>query len=418
MTHLREILRNSLSLLHRRAVAPEPVPPLLRPAEREQAATLLHIACPETSAEDARREAHVAAGQALARQERWKALSAAITAAETAGQATDSAMPVAELLAYGARADVVLAADHALLHGRPAPGAPLLDGIEALEHVLADHPGDSVIAAIVAQAHMDIAWCWRGTAPEAGTAARNRAAFAAHFDRAADILAPFQEAAMRSPLVAATRCALLGAAGADARAIADGYAALTLLNPANPRPLRAMGNHLLPRWYGSYDALELEARRTCARLLDTWGSGGYTWVMFDAISHDDQACANLDLPFFAEGLRDILARVTDPYTVNLLAAYCANATSGTQEGCARAQHHRTQIASFARWIVRDHLTEIHPLIWAHAAQGFDNNLRIRSARRFAAAGRADAIRLITRLFDPEIAAGQRVVFTDTPPLTS
>ena len=41
------------------------------------------------------------------------------------------------------------------------------------------------------------------------------------------------------------------------------------------------------------------------------------------------------------------------------------------------------------------------MLWAHAARGFDNNLRVRSARRFAA--RADeAMRIITGLFQREM----------------
>jgi hypothetical protein len=137
--------------------------------------------------------------------------------------------------------------------------------------------------------------------------------------------------------------------------------------------------------------------------------------MFDAISFDDEACANLDLPFFIEGMRDILERAEDAYTVNLLAAYCANALGQAFSGNDVADQNRAQIADCARWIVREHLTELHPMIWAHAARGFDNNLRINSPSRFAASGRADAMRIITGLFSREIAAGQKVVFTEAGP---
>ena len=188
------------------------------------------------------------------------------------------------------------------------------------------------------------------------------------------------------------------------------------LNPANPRPMRALGNHLLPRWFGSYAELELEARRTASRTMDVWGAGGYTWVMFDAIALDDEACANLDLDFFIEGLRDILKRRPDPYVVNLLAAFCANAIGQAFSGNDEADANRAQIADCARWIVREHLTELHPMIWAHAAQGFDNNLRVHSPDRFAASGLEDATRIITGFFSREIASGKRIVFTDDGPV--
>jgi hypothetical protein len=379
------------------------------------ACDMLEITCPDPTAEDSRREEHIQTAQKLARQERWNRLSAIIRDADQSRAMTPGAMPVADLMAYGARADVVLAVEHAMLGGTPDAGAPLLEGIEALEHILADAPDDYVIAAIVAQAHMDIGWAWRGTGWDVEVPTRNREAFAAHFDRAGDILAGFCNKGLRSPLLAAACCALLGGIRSDHRRVADRYEALIDLNPANPRPMRAMGNHLLPRWYGSYQELELEARRTAARTIDVWGAGAYTWVMFDAISCDDEACANLDLNFFIEGMQDILERTNDPYVANLLAAFCANAIGQAFSGNDEADQNRARIAECAHWIVRDHLTELHPMIWAHAAQGFDNNLRVHSPERFAATGREDAMRIISNLFSREIAAGKRIVFTDEGP---
>jgi hypothetical protein len=58
------------------------------------------------------------------------------------------------------------------------------------------------------------------------------------------------------------------------------------------------------------------------------------------------------------------------------------------------------------------------MIWAHAAQGFANNLRVSSASRFAAAGQDDALRIIAALFKREIADGKRIVFTDEGPIAT
>ncbi|APE45338.1 hypothetical protein BOO69_06360 [Sulfitobacter alexandrii] len=376
---------------------------------------MLSIACPDPTAEDNVRDHYLQRGQRMVRQEDWDALSDMIREADSQRQLTPGFMPVAELLAYGARSDVILAAEHALLDGKPAKDAPLLAGIEALEHVLAERSDDHVIGAIVAQAHMDIGWAWRGTGWDAEVPQRNRAAFAAHFDRARDIVDDYKDRKKDSPLLAGTGCALLANAAQGEHRVADHYETLIDLNPANPRSMRALGNHLLPRWFGSYGELELEARRTAARTESLWGAGGYTWVQFDAIACDDQACANLDVDFFIEGLHDILERRPNAYTANLLAAYCANSVGQAFSGNDQADQNRVHIAECAHDIVRDHLTELHPMIWAHAAQGFDNNLRVRSPARFAASGREDAMRIITSLFSREIAAGHRIVFTETGP---
>lgn len=375
----------------------------------------LSIPCPDPTAEEQARDLHHNRGLRLARQENWEELAAQICAADQARLSTPGGMPVAELLAFGARFDVVQAADHALIDGRPERDAPLMSGIEALEHVLEEFPNDYVIACIVAQTHMDMGWAWRGTGWDAALAKRNREVFLAHFDRANDILSEFSNKAIRSPLLGSTCCALLGGTDASERTVADSYEALIDFNPNNAGPMRAMGNLLLPRWFGSYDGLELEARRTAARLEAQWGAGGYTWVQFDAISTDDEACARLDVPFFIEGMRDILARRPDPQTTNLLAAYCANTHGQAYTGNDQADQNRTEIAACADWIVREYLTELHPMIWAHAAQGFDNSLRVRSAERFAAAGQADAMRILKDLFQREIAAGKRIVFTEKGP---
>lgn len=392
----------------------EPVPMLTR-RPRPEGTELLRIRCPDPTAEDALRDRHTGQAQFLARQERWADLSEMIADADRARETTPGGMPLAELFAYGARADVVAAAEHALLGGLPPKDAPIMAGIEALEEVLSEAPEDPMVAAVVAQAHMDMGWAWRGTAPATEVESYNREVFAAHFDRAADILSDFAPEESDSALLVATHCALLGGRGPGESPVEARYNRLIDLMPGNPRPYRALGVHLLPRFHGSYEALELAARRTALRSDAQWGAGGYTWVQFDAVACDEQALANLDIDFFIEGLHDILDRRPDPHTVNLLAAFCANAVARAAPDIPRAEENRARIADCATWIIRSHLTELHPMVWAHAARGFDNNLRVYSAEKFAASGRADAVRIITGLFEREIAAGKRIVFTDEGP---
>jgi hypothetical protein len=375
----------------------------------------LSIPCPDPTLEERIRDEHQNLALNLVRQEDWDKLSEIIAAADREGAMTPGGMSVAELMAFGARADVVHAAEHALIDRTPEHDAPLMQGIEALEFVLAEYPHDYTIGCIVAQAHIDMAWAWRGIGWDVEIAPRNREAFDAHFARARDIIQSFHGKPAKSALLANTSCALLRGNDTSRQMVADRYEALIDLNPENTSPFRSLGTQMLPRSYGSYAGLELEARRTAARTQKIWGAGGYTWVMFDAISVDDEACALLDLPFFIEGLRDIVLHRPEPHTVNLLAAYCANTIGEAFSGNDAADANRAQIADCANWIVREHLTELHPMIWAHAAQGFANNLRVSSASRFAAAGQDDAMRILAGLFKREIADGMRIVFTDQGP---
>ena len=376
----------------------------------------LIIACPDPTHEDRARDAHRLQGQYLARQDMWEKLSAELLQADKTRLATPGAMPVSELLSYGARSDVVMAAEHALFDGEPAKDAPVLEGIEGLEEMLAESDVDPMCAIVVAQAHMDIGWAWRGTGKSDRLRARNREAFEAHFDRAGDILDSIEDSCINSPFYHTAKCALNGGGLNPQHRIARDYERLIDLNPKNPSPMRALGTYLSPRWFGSHQELELEARRTAARTQAVWGAGGYTWVMFDVLATDEGACENLDLEFFVEGLQDILTCSAEQQTANLLAAYCAYIHQEHLTTTEAALHTRRRISACADWIVRNHMTELHPLIWAHAAAGFANNVKISSPRRFAAMGQRDGLRVIAQLFHRDIKNGHRIIFTADGPV--
>ena len=376
----------------------------------------LMIACPDPTLEDRARDAHRLRGQHLARQDMWEKLADEIFRADKTRQATPGRMAVSELLSYGARSDVVLAAEHALQDGKPAKDAPVMEGIEGLEEMLAESDGDPMCAIVVAQAHMDLGWAWRGTGQNDRVKPRNREAFEAHFDRAGDILDSLEAECDRSPLFHSAKCALNGAGLNPQHRIARDYEKLIDLNPQNPSPMRALGTYLSPRWFGSHQELEIEARRTASRTQAEWGAGGYAWVMFDVLVGDTVACENLDLEFFVEGLEDILTCSPEQHTANLLAAFCAHIHTGENDGSAAAIKARDAIAGCADWIIRRHLTELHPMIWAHAAAGFANNVNVTSPRRFAAMGQRYGLRVIAQLFHREIEEGRRIIFTADGPV--
>lgn len=307
-------------------------------------------------------------GQFLARQERWDELGRAIRSADNRRAATHCGMPHANLFSLGARTDVVLASEQAIADGL----APGLDGIEALEEVLQEFPEDYAIAEIVAQTHMDIGWSWRGTNWHHEVPERNQKLFEVHFERAAEILESFERTAMASPLMAGAICSLVVAKPKPALHIADAYERLIDLNPANTAPMRSLGNLLLPRWFGSYEALELEARRTASRTHNIWGNGGYAWVYLDALRVDQNAARQIDVEFFLDGIRDILYLQPDQHIANLLAAYTGITMAPSRtpvEAPDIVRETRKAIHSVFDHILRDRLKELHPLLWAEADLG-------------------------------------------------
>ncbi len=371
----------------------------------------LNIPLARARAEDLIGRETIELGRTLARQDRWAELSRQMRAADDSRDTAPDGMPIADLLAFGARSDVVLAVEHALSDGAALSEYDLLGGISELEDEMRAHPDDPMIILVVALAHIDLAWAWRGTATDATLPPLHQSRCAAHFDRAAALLPTCRAAAPDSPLVAAAGCALMAGQRKTDLRVAEEYERLITLDPHNQRHMRAMGTHLLPRWFGSYEELEIQALRNAARTCDIWGAGGYTWVQFDAIALDAEACARLDVEYFLEGLHDILHRRPDQQTVNMLSAYCATTIQGGLGLNDKADLVRAQIHEAANWLIRDHMTELHPLIWAHAASGFNNSVRINSAERFAARGQRQALRAIGDLFREELRSGMDVTFT-------
>ena len=360
--------------------------------------------------EEMARAAHQDNGLKLARQEKWDELSQLIQYAEDCRLSTPGGESAAMLLAFGARSDVVAVAEDALYdEAEPAP-----DGIEALEEMLAEHYGDYACALITALAHIDIGWAWRNTAPE-GNGDRHLLRSKEHFKRADDILGPFDGVDLDAPSLAAAQCALLASRPQPGTRVADDYATLIDLDPDSPRHMRALGQHLLPAYYGDYAQLELEARRTAARTGEIWGAGGYAWVYFDALALDPMALGNLDVDFFIEGMKDILNHRKEQHVTNLLAAFCAITMGPEPKGETRrpaaTEASRKRLHDFLDWILTCHMQELHPLIWSQTLLAPGLTPPLPSRRALVTKGRQTALRVIAERFADDIANGYSIAFS-------
>ncbi|WP_137699887.1 hypothetical protein [Marimonas lutisalis] len=370
----------------------------------------LILPCADDPAEELSRGAIQDRGQFLSRQDRWDELSELIRTADAERQATTCAMSHAELYCFGARADVVHATEEALADGV----RPSIEGIEAFEELLSEYPDDYPVAVTVALTHADIGWAWRGGDWPHEIPERNIKLFETHFDRAREILAPMVPAHPDSPLVASALCTLLIGDPAPQNRLADDYERLIDLDPRNPRPMRALGYHLLPRWFGSYDALELEARRTAARTGETWGNGAYTWVFMDALSVDPGASRIVDLDFFIDGMRDILANRPDQHFANLMAAYAAiemDPARLPKDAPDIVRKTRVAVTETLDWILAEYLFELHPLVWAQAAIGPGANTPLPRRSALVRKGVVTARQTIARHFAEELLSGTTVAFS-------
>lgn len=357
--------------------------------------------------------AHQDMGQKLARQDRWDHLAALIKQKDKAREITVSGLALADLLVHGARADMVQAAEHALLHGDLDPQADFDESLDAFEETLASETDDYGIALVLAHTHIDIGWAWRGNSGLDSLSETNLRGFYKHFDRAGQILDVHTNQAAQSPALLSARCALLPGQSGAASLVTRDFEALIDLDPENQRSFRTLGNYLLPRWFGNYEQLDLEARRIAARTFHTWGAGGYTWVYFDALLTDAMTMNMLDMEYFTDGIKDILSRRTDQQTVNLMAAHAHAAEQLAREFGRRDMVDpglADQFRATFHEIIDTHLREIHPLIWGHAEIGFDNAARSISLGRLMQKGREAALLAIAERHYDTLSRGEMVIF--------
>jgi len=214
--------------------------------------------------------------------------------------------------------------------------------------------------------------------------------------------------------LAVADCALLrlepGGTEHALRDVADRYQRLIDLEPGSPRHMRALGAAILAAQPGGYQPLEMEARRTAARTGATWGAGAYAWVYLDALALDSRALALLDPALFIDGLRDILRRRPDQHTANLMAAFCAvTMRSGPAQADATART-RDALQDCLTWILRDHLHELHPLIWTQTLHRPGAG-PLPPRRALISEGRRTALRAIAAQYADDIAGGQSITFS-------
>lgn len=352
---------------------------------------------------------HFNQGRHLARQERWDDLSYLIRQFDALRATTPGGIPVPTLLANGARADTlspIMTQDTEFKEIRSLCAA-------ALDQIAEERSDDYPTALVAAMAHIDVGWSYRGTGWNSDMAPRDHETFARHFDRATTLIDRFSAPEIVTPAMAAARCAALPGAHAPEKQVVAAYDTLIALDPNAPCHMRAYGNHLLPRWFGSYDALNLQARRTASSTQAEWDHGGYTWVYMDALLVDERAYELLDTDFFLDGVRDILTKRPEQHLANMFAAYLGVSTRDRAPRGGdrhRIEKARARLTAGFRWVLQDFLREVHPLLWAEAADRFSEDAALPDRAVLVRRGRAQAYSRISEAFAHVIADGQIVRF--------
>ncbi len=343
-------------------------------------------------------------GQFLARQDACEELANEIRSAEANRQLTPGLASVAQILAKGARSDILTAMQASVAKTEPKKAQVILTSLEAS---FEDCPDDPALAYILAMAHVDLAQLWRGASRTRDLAPQRRNAHDAHIQAAAALADKYDPFEFDSPLWAQVRCAVLEADPCPAQRVSDDFENLIDLDPSNPSHLLALGRDLLPRGYGTLELLDIQARRQVAQLRDIWGTGAYTWVFMGAIQMDPSAFRRVDPELFVEGVHDILGRHPSQHMANVMAAFSGLTIAAPSEGNSS----RMRLMDCFSWILQDHLRELHPLVWALAPVPGKPNMHLGDDVDLIKLGTTRAIGSIAQHFAPALDAGRRLVFT-------
>lgn len=349
----------------------------------------------------------------LVRQDNWETLGELIREHDQERRMTSGGTPTAYVLSAGARKDLTDTIALGVLPQSDRGLSAATEGVEMLDQVLIDHTDDYGVALVVAQAHMDMGAVWRGQGWADEVPASDWKAFARHFRRASSILEQYDPIENDSPALAAARCrALAGQPDAAQRAISY-YEDLIDLAPHYAKSYRRFGQSLLPRWYGSYELLEQQARKMAAETADHWGNAAYALTLMDAVREDKEALAFVDVAMFLQGLGDFLEAHPDQGNANKVAAFLAVSLTPTGpllQGSKRAYQNRQALIKAAPQFARNHLREIHPAIWAEAAGAHDPDAPPAKAWRQRQTGLEEAFGTLSRAFEREILRGKHLFF--------
>ncbi|WP_299048521.1 hypothetical protein [uncultured Tateyamaria sp.] len=267
------------------------------------------------------------------------------------------------------------------------------DAIEALEMEFARDHTDPRLAAVLARAHDELAWARRGGDLADAVSRDGWRGFEEQLNRANQIVSDFDAAKEGSYLLASvTHTIALSSEWEDA-ARDRAFQTCLDLNPKCWGSMAERAFHLLPRWGGDYEQLEVAARQA---MSDThqFGAAVYAAFYLGVINCDEGALFSCDAELFAEGLSDMAAAENgDQVLVNRLIETVIEIVT-PQVGVFGRDDINARRADFARAadkLFRDHFCCHVTDVWTSAPQ--------------------EAFNIAASMYAPELEAGQQITLS-------
>ena len=225
------------------------------------------------------------------------------------------------------------------------------------------HPDDYCAAQVLAQAHVDLATAKRNTLADGQMSRDTWADAAAHYARAEELVTLFDPIEEMSPLLAATRYALVPGIEDGGAVCREWYEDWVDLDPEDATAHAVHAVTMLPGWSGSLSSFEREARRA-VRLTDAvTGKAAYAVFHIAAAEVLGDPVPTLDHEYFFEALADYQAATGCQLRANVAAHLLADMAMGFRNAGPTAAWHLTKTRAALSDVLWNRLREIQLDCW-------------------------------------------------------
>lgn len=236
-----------------------------------------------------------------------------------------------------------------------------------LEDVYDRNSEDYCAAQVLAQAHVDLANAKRN--PTAAQLSRDAwAEAAAHYAAAEDLVTLFDPIEEMSPLLAATRYALVPGIEDGGAVCREWYEDWVDLDPEDAEVHAAHAVNMLPGWYGSLSAFEREARRAVRMTEGVTGKAAYAVFHIAAVEAFGDLSPTLDHEYFFEALGDYQSATGCQVRANVAAHLLADMAMGFRKAGQTAAWHLTKTRAALSDVLWNRLREIQLDCWQSGNQ--------------------------------------------------
>ncbi|WP_128513482.1 hypothetical protein [Tabrizicola thermarum] len=241
--------------------------------------------------------------------------------------------------------------------------------LAALEGLHDRNPEDYCAAQVVAQGHIDLALA-QGKSATPGQISRDLLAEgASHFERAEALLTRFDPIEEMSPLLAATRYALLPGIEDAASVCREWYEDWVDLDPEDAFAHAAHARNMLPGWLGSLTGFEREARRAVRMTEGVTGKAAYAVFHITGVEALGDLSPTIDLEYFCEALADYQTATGCQHRANIAANLLAGIAMEYRRDPAASAYQLTKVRAALSDVLWNRLREVQMDCWTRGSEG-------------------------------------------------